>query len=81
MYTAIWTLKKHKLKIIRFVDVFKKYPDLPKACCSNMEYYNSRFKRPFKRGNNLLKKERLISRLNMQFAGKVEWFLEDKLVV
>lgn len=79
--TAICTLKKHKAKILRFVEVFKKYPNLPKACRSNMEYYNLRFKKPFKRGNNLTKKERLISKLNMQFYGKVEWFLEDKVLV
>ena len=79
--TAIRTLKKHKANILRFKEFYQRHPDLPKACRTNMEYYNSRFKAPFKRGNNLLKKERLMYRLGMQFAGEIHWFLKEKAVV
>jgi hypothetical protein len=54
--TAIQTLKKYAMQIYRFVDVFKQYPGLPKRCRATMEWYNTRFKTPFKAGNNLRKK-------------------------
>lgn len=79
--TAIRTLKKYKTQILRFVDLYKREPHLPKACRANMEQYNTRFKAPFTRGNNLLKKTRLLARLNRQLTGKIEWLLEDKVVV
>lgn len=78
---AIRIIKKFKASILRFTEFYKRYPHLPKACRSNMEYYNSRLKLPFTRGNNLLKKERLLARLNVQFTGKIEWLLKEKAVV
>ena len=79
--TAIQTLKKHAPQIYRFVDVFKRNPDLPKRCRSSMEWYNVRFKTPFKAGNNLVKKERLMTRLRMQLHGHVEWRVPAATVV
>jgi len=79
--TAIQTIKDHAAQILRFVDVFKRNPDLPKRCRSNMEWYNHRFKTPFKAGNNLVKKERLMHRLRMQLHGNVEWHLEPAQVI
>jgi len=78
---AIRTIKKHEENILRFVDYFKQNPELTKAQRSNMEFYNKKFKEPFESGNNLLKKERVLGRLNMQLSGKVEWFLENEVVI
>ncbi len=78
--TAIRTIKKHKANILRFVDFFKQNPELSRAHRSNMEFHNKKFKEPFESGNNLLKKERVLRRLNMQLSGKVEWFLDNEAV-
>ena len=75
---AIRTLKTHEVEILRFVDYFTTHPELLPAQRASMEYYNSRFKKPFRRGNNLLKKYRLLGRLNAQLEGKIEWFLEEE---
>jgi len=77
---AIRTIKKHEENILRFVEFFKQNPGLSKAQRSNMEFYNKKFKEPFESGNNLLKKERVLGRLNTQLSGKVEWFLENEVV-
>ena len=77
---AIRTIKKHEENILRFVEFFKQNPELSKAQRSNMEFYNKKFKEPFESGNNLLKKERVLGRLNTQLSGKVEWFLENEVV-
>lgn len=45
-----------------------------------MEYYNIKFKEPFEKGNNLLKKERVMGRLTTQLSGKIEWFLEEAII-
>ena len=79
--TAIRTIKKHEVNILRFVDFFKQNPELSKAHRSNMEFHNKKFKEPFESGNNLLKKERVLGRLNMQLSGKVEWFLDNEAVI
>lgn len=79
--TAIKTIKKHKENILRFVDFFKAHPELLKSQRSNMEYYNQKFKQPFESGNNLLKKERLLGRLNTQLSGKIEWYLDEEAVI
>lgn len=78
---AIRTIKKHERNILRFVEYFKENPELTKAQRSNMEFYNKKFKEPFESGNNLLKKERVLGRLNTQFSGKVEWFLDNEAVI
>lgn len=77
---AIRTIKRHKANILRFVNYFKANPGLSKAQRSNMEFYNRKFKEPFEAGNNLLKKERVLGRLNTQLSGKVEWFLGNKVL-
>lgn len=79
--TAIRTIKKHKANILRFVGFFKQNPELSKAQRSNMEFHNKKFKEPFESGNNLLKKERVLGRLNTQLSGKVEWFLDNEAVI
>lgn len=79
--TAIRTIKKQEANILRFVDFFKQNPELSKAQRSNMEFHNKKFKEPFESGNNLLKKERVIGRLNTQLSGKVEWFLDNEAVI
>jgi len=78
---AIKTIKKHKDDILRFVPFFKNHPELLKAHRSNMEYQNKKFKHPFEAGNNLLKKERVLGRLHVQLSGKVEWYLEEEVVI
>ena len=78
---AIRTIKKHEANILRFVDYFKQNPELSKAQRSNMEFHNKKFKEPFESGNNLLKKERVLGRLNTQLSGKVEWFLDNEAVI
>ncbi len=79
--TAIKTIKNHKDSILRFVDFYKTHPELLKSQRSTMEYYNRKFKHPFESGNNLLKKERLLGRLNTQLSGKIEWFLDEEIVI
>ena len=79
--TATCTIKKHKANILRFVDFFKQNPELSRAQRSNMEFHNKKFKEPFESGNNLLKKERVLGRLNTQLSGKVEWFLDNEAVI
>lgn len=79
--TAIKTIKKHKESILRFVDFFKEHHELLKSQRSTMEYYNQKFKHPFESGNNLLKKERLLGRLNTQLSGKIEWYLDEEVVI
>ena len=79
--TAINTIKKHKDNILRFVDFFKQHPKLLKSQRSTMEYYNQKFKQPFESGNNLLKKERLLGRLHTQLSGKIEWYLDEEVVI
>jgi len=78
---AIRTIKRHENDILRFVEFFKQNPELSKAQRSNMEFHNKKFKEPFESGNNLLKKERVLGRLNTQLSGKVEWFLDDEVVI
>ena len=77
---AIRTIKRHEDDILRFVEFFKQNPELSKAQRSNMEFHNKKFKEPFESGNNLLKKERVLGRLNTQLSGKVEWFLDNEIV-
>lgn len=79
--TAIRTIKKQEANILRFVDFFKQNSELSKAQRSNMEFHNKKFKEPFESGNNLLKKERVLGRLNTQLSGKVEWFLDNEAVI
>jgi len=79
--TAIRTIKRHEANILRFVDFFKQNPELSKSQHSNMEFHNKKFKEPFESGNNLLKKERVLGRLNTQLFGKVEWFLDNEVVI
>lgn len=79
--TAIRTIKKQEANILRFMDFFKQNPELSKAQRSNMEFHNKKFKEIFESGNNLLKKERVIGRLNTQLSGKVEWFLDNEAVI
>ncbi len=45
--TAIRTIKKQEVNILRFVDFFKQNPELSKAQRSNMEFHNKKFKEPF----------------------------------
>ena len=78
---AIRTIKKHEANILRFVDFFKQNPGLSKAQRSNMEFHNRKFKEPFESGNNLLKKERVLGRLNTQLSGRIEWFLDNEAVI
>ena len=78
---AIRTIKKHEADILRFVEYFKKNPELSKAQRSNMEFHNRKFKEPFESGNNLLKKERVLGRLNTQLSGRIEWFLDNEAVI
>ena len=77
---AIRTIKRHEDDILRFVEFFKQNPELSKAQRSNMEFHNKKFKEPFESGNNLLKKERVLGRLNTQLSGNVEWFLDNEVV-
>ena len=78
--TAIKTLKKNAASILRFVGLFKEHPELPKRCRASTEWYNVKFKHPFKAGNNLVKKERLMARLRAQMHGTVEWRIPEAKV-
>ena len=77
--TAIKTLKKFKNAILRFTEVFKTDPSIAKSCRANMEYFNLRFKEPFKHGNNLTSKKNLIAKLILQLKCEVRFFIEKKI--
>jgi hypothetical protein len=79
--TAIRTLKKNAENILRFVELFRKHPNLPKKCRASTEWYNVRFKNPFKAGNNLVKKERLMLRLQAQLHGNVTWRMAETTTI
>ncbi len=74
--TAIKTFKKFKKAILRFTQVFKTDPSLAKSCRANMEYFNLRFKEPFKHGNNLTSKKHLIAKLTLQLKCEIRFFIE-----
>lgn len=76
LQTAITTIKKFKESILRFVGVFKANPTLRKACRSNMEPFNRRFKAPFKQGLNCTKKTHLIGKLKLQLKCDICWLLD-----
>lgn len=73
--TAIATLKKHKLEIIAFAEVFLKHPELGKACRANMEWLNKRVKAPFKASLNRQSLEHVIHRMKLQLGGEVRNFI------
>ena len=79
--TAISTLKKNAASIVRFVELFIKHPELPRRCRASTEWFNVKFKHPFKAGNNLVKKERLLLRLRAQLDGEVEWRIPEATVI
>jgi hypothetical protein len=79
--TSIRTLKKNAKNILRFVDLFKRHPGLSKKCRASTEWFNVRFKHPFKAGNNLVKKERLLARLRTQLHGDVSWRILEAVKV
>jgi hypothetical protein len=79
--TSIRTLKKNAENILRFVDLYKKHPGLSKKCRASTEWFNVRFKHPFKAGNNLVKKERLLARLRTQLHGDVSWRILEAVKV
>ena len=80
LQAAIYTLKKHKNSILRFVKVFQEDPSLGKACRANMEYYNRRFKAPFQKGLSCTKQEHLLSKLQLQLGCEIRFFLDEKAV-
>ena len=77
--TAIKTIKKFKKAILRFTEVFKTDPSLAKSCRANMEYFNPRFKEPFKHGNNLTSIKHLIAKLKLQLKCEIRFFIEKKV--
>ncbi|MHA1648359.1 MAG: hypothetical protein ACTSXK_04270, partial [Promethearchaeota archaeon] len=64
--------------ILRFVNVFKGDPTFTKACRSNMEPFNRKFKAPFHRGLNCTKKQHLLGKLGVQLQCPIRWFLNDE---
>ncbi len=79
--TAIRTLKNHRDSLLRFVAYASLHPGFTNAQHANMEHYNTAFKKPFRAGNNLLKKDRILGRLNTQFSGRIEWYLEEPMLI
>lgn len=73
LQTAIKTIKKFKHSIIRFSYVFKDSPHLAKTCRASMEYFNNKFKAPFKRGYNRSSKTTLQRKLTFQLGSDVQF--------
>jgi len=73
LQAAICTIKEHRDDVLRFVEVFKAHPDLPKRCRANMEPFNLRVKAPFKRGKNCTKRPHLQARLQLQLGCEVRF--------
>ncbi|MHA1214436.1 MAG: hypothetical protein ACTSPG_04025 [Candidatus Hodarchaeales archaeon] len=81
LQTAITTIKKYKKSILRFVEVFKEEPTLPKSCRANMEFFNKRFKAPFQHGLNRTKQAHLLAKLQLQLGCKVRFFSDNKELI
>lgn len=73
LQTAIKTIKKFKDSIIRFSYVFKDNSRLAKTCRASMEYFNNKFKAPFKRGYNRSSKTTLQRKLSFQLGSDVQF--------
>lgn len=71
--TAIKTIKKFKDSIIRFSYVFKDNSRMAKTCRASMEYFNNKFKAPFKRGYNRSSKTTLQRKLAFQLGSDVQF--------
>ena len=80
LQAAISTIKEHRDDILRFVEVFKTHPDLPKRCRANIEPFNLRVKTPFKRGKNCTKRSHLLGRLQLQLGCEVRFQTEEEAV-
>ena len=78
LQAAICTIKEHRDDILRFVEVYKAHPDLPKACRANMEPFNHRVKAPFKRGKNCTRRDHLQGKLQLQLGCEVRFFLKEE---
>lgn len=78
LQAAICTITEHRDDILRFVEVYKAHPDLPKACRANMEPFNYRIKAPFKRGKNCTKRDHLQGKLQLQLGCEVRFFMEEE---
>ena len=72
---AIKTIKKFKLSIIRFSYVFKGNSNLVKTCRASIEYFNNKFKAPFKKGFNRSNKTTLQRKLSLQLGSEVQFSL------
>ena len=81
LQTAIKTLKRYQRSILRFVDVFTRHPDLPKAARANVEHLNPRAKAPFRAGRNCTSSDNLKRKLELQLGCEVRFFSEKMVAV
>ena len=73
LQAAIKTIKKFKNSIIRFSSVFKDNTNLAKTCRASMEYFNNKFKAPFKKGYNRSSISTLQRKLSVQLGSNVQF--------
>lgn len=76
LFACISTFKRKSAAIFRFLDFYKKNPDLPKRCRTNMEYQNRRVKQIFHSGKNLKSMGRIENELRLHLGGQVRNLLK-----
>lgn len=81
LQAAIRTIKTYRNDILRFVEVFKRRPGLPKRCRANMEPLNLRVKAPFRRGKNCTKQPHLQAKLQLQLGCEVRFRSKEEVVI
>lgn len=81
LQAAIRTIKAYRDDILRFVEVFKARPDLPKRCRANMEPLNLRVKAPFRRGKNCTKQPHLQAKLHLQLGCEVRFHSKNDVAI
>ncbi len=81
LQAAIRTIKAYRDDILRFVEVFKAHPGLPKRCRANMEPFNLRVKAPFRRGKNCTKKPHLQAKLQLQLGCTVRFHAREAMPI
>lgn len=76
LQTAIKTIKKFKDSIIRFSTVFKNNPRLAKICRPSMEYFNKKFKLPFKKSFSRCNQITIEAKLRAQLSCEIQFSLD-----
>lgn len=76
LHTTIKTFKKFRPSVLRFRELFLKYPNLPKRARCNTEYINNPIRSFFSAGSYLKKRSRIMNELKLHYGCTVRNFVE-----